>query len=139
MNGGKITHTHTIYDVAFRRENIMKSFNEWMKERSNIEENIADYTPGFIRRPLQKMGWMGSSTAERKKRAEDRARMDAEEMRKKQKDMERGMFHQNRREAEQAREKAQNRSDQEMAFRKRLRRDPRSDGRTGEPHDTRGY
>ena len=24
-------HTHTIYDVTFRRENIMKSFNEWRK------------------------------------------------------------------------------------------------------------
>ena len=35
MNGGKITYTHTIYDVAFRKENIMKSFNEWIRE--NVE------------------------------------------------------------------------------------------------------
>jgi len=100
----------------------MKSFNEWMKERHNIEENIADYTPGFIRRPLQKMGWMGSSTAERKKRAEDRARMDAEEMRKKQEDMEKVMFHQKRRDAERAREKTQSVSDGVMAYAARLKK-----------------
>ena len=83
---------------------------------------------------------MGSSTAERKQRAEDRAKMDAEEMRKKQKDMEMQILHQKRRDAELSREKAQNRSDQEMAFRKMSRRDPRAGGYgVGEPHDTRGY
>ena len=140
MNGGKITHTHThtIYGVTLRKENIMKSFNEWLKQK-DIQENMADYTPRFIRRPLQKMGWMGSSTAERKKRAEDRARMDAEEMRKKQEDMERAKIHQNRREAEQAREKAQAVIDAEMRYRRRIKKDPRRDGRTGTPHDTRGY
>jgi hypothetical protein len=99
----------------------MKSFNEWLKERSNLEENIADYTPGFVRRPLQKMGWMGSSTAERKKRAEDRARMEkelqakntsgTEEVRKKQAEWEEKM----------RRNKIQQASDQEMAFRSRNR------------------
>jgi len=122
MNGGKITHTHTLYTMSFKKGEIMKSFNEWMKERHNIEENIADYTPGFIRRPLQKMGWMGSSTAERKKRAEDRARMDAEEMRKKQEDMEKVMFHQKRRDAERAREKTQSVSDGVMAYAARLKK-----------------
>jgi hypothetical protein len=48
----------------------MKSFNEWLKEKNAIEENIADYTPGFIRTPLQNMGLMGRTTAGQKVRDE---------------------------------------------------------------------
>ncbi len=54
----------------------MKSFNEWLKERNSIEENIADYTPSFIRKPLQNMGLMGHTTAgKRKAERERRERM----------------------------------------------------------------
>lgn len=38
MNGGKITHTHTLYKgITLRKENIMKSFNEWMEEMSQMQ------------------------------------------------------------------------------------------------------
>jgi len=48
----------------------MKSFNEWLKDKK-LEEGIADYTPGFIRKPLQNMGLMGK-TEEEKEEAEYR-------------------------------------------------------------------
>lgn len=41
----------------------MKSFNEWLKDKK-LEEGIADYTPGFIRKPLQNLGLMGRTTEE---------------------------------------------------------------------------
>ena len=41
----------------------MKTFNEWLKDK-NLEENVADWTPGFIRKPLQNMGLMGRTTDE---------------------------------------------------------------------------
>lgn len=43
----------------------MKSFNEWLKDK-NLEENIADYVPGIIRDPLQRMGLLGRTTAGQK-------------------------------------------------------------------------
>jgi hypothetical protein len=43
----------------------MKRFNEWLKERNAIEEAVADYTPGFIRKPLQNMGLMGQTSREK--------------------------------------------------------------------------
>ena len=108
----------------------MKSFNEWLKEKQSIEENIADYTPGFIRKPLQKMGWMASSTAERKKRAEDRARMELElksknasgleDTRRKQADMEEKL----------RKQKIQQSSDSEMNLRTHNRENRR---RLGKP------
>jgi hypothetical protein len=63
----------------------MKSFNEWLKEKNAIEENIADYTPEFIRTPLQNMGLMGRTTAGQKVRDELDAqdeRLAADERRK---------------------------------------------------------
>ena len=57
----------------------MKSFNEWLKERSNIEENIADYTPGFIRKPLQNMGLMGNTTADKKRFQQKRLERERQE------------------------------------------------------------
>lgn len=41
----------------------MKTFHEWL-EGKNLEENMADWTPGFIRKPLQNMGLMGKTTDE---------------------------------------------------------------------------
>lgn len=41
----------------------MKTFHEWLQDK-NLEEGIADYTPGFIRKPLQNMGLMGRTTEE---------------------------------------------------------------------------
>jgi len=41
----------------------MQSFSDWLKEK-NLQENIADYTPGFIRKPLQSIGLMGKTTDE---------------------------------------------------------------------------
>jgi hypothetical protein len=55
----------------------MKTFNEWLKEK-NIEENMADYTPGFIRNPLQSMGLMGKTSAQKKLSAELKARKENE-------------------------------------------------------------
>lgn len=45
----------------------MKTFTEWLKDK-NLEENIADYVPGFIRRPLQAHGVLGRTTEEEKAR-----------------------------------------------------------------------
>jgi hypothetical protein len=42
----------------------MKSFSEWLVERNAMQENMADYTPRFIRKPLQNMGLMGQTTRE---------------------------------------------------------------------------
>ena len=58
--------------VSFKKGEIMKSFNEWLKKRNSIEENIADYTPGFIRKPLQSMGLMGNTTAAKRKLERER-------------------------------------------------------------------
>jgi len=55
----------------------MKTFNEWLKEK-NIEENMADYTPGFIRDPLQSMGLLGKTSAQKKLSAELKARRENE-------------------------------------------------------------
>jgi len=55
----------------------MKKFNEWLKERNKIEEGIADYTPGFIRRPLQNVGMMGKTTAEKERIKELQREIDA--------------------------------------------------------------
>ncbi len=58
--------------MSFKKGEIMKSFNEWLKERNSIEENIADYTPSFIRKPLQNMGLMGHTTAGKRKAERER-------------------------------------------------------------------
>jgi hypothetical protein len=50
MNGGKITPTHTLYMVSFKKGEIMKSFNEWVKSRLNEERK--DYTGWFLGREL---------------------------------------------------------------------------------------
>jgi len=60
----------------------MKSFNEWLKEK-NIEENMADYTPGFIRKPLQNMGLMGKTTAEEDEAEQKRYKRSPEYLRMK--------------------------------------------------------
>ena len=65
--------------VSFKKGEIMKSFNEWLKERKNIEENIADYTPGFIRKPLQNMGLMGNTTADKKRFQQKRLERERQE------------------------------------------------------------
>lgn len=41
----------------------MKTFSEWLEDK-NLAENMADWTPGFIRKPLQNMGLMGKTTDE---------------------------------------------------------------------------
>ena len=40
MNGGKITHT--LYMVLFKKGEIMKSFNEWLKSKNLNENSSAD-------------------------------------------------------------------------------------------------
>lgn len=42
----------------------MKTFHEWLKDE-NLEEGLADYTPSFIRKPLQNIGLMGKTTDEK--------------------------------------------------------------------------
>ena len=46
----------------------MLSFHEWL-EKNKIEENLADYTPKFIREPLQNFGLMGSTSQQQAKMA----------------------------------------------------------------------
>ena len=41
----------------------MKTFHEWLEDK-NLKENMADWTPGFIRKPMQNMGLMGRTTDE---------------------------------------------------------------------------
>jgi hypothetical protein len=64
----------------------MKSFNEWLKEK-RLEEGIADYTPGFIREPLQRMGVMGQTSYEKEQERlrDKRAANDAEDEAKERK------------------------------------------------------
>lgn len=70
-----------------RKKNIMKSFNEWLRNK-NLEENVADWTPGFIRKPLQNMGLMGRTTDEEEAAEERRYRRSPEYLRMKKAEQE---------------------------------------------------